>query len=362
MPLRQNENKDSPRRNLSIIEVASDEENGHSSRQSHSENIIEVPSDAESTHSDDGVEIVSVTPAPINDDIQITAHHRMVPPEVQYPGAPLEPVPVTEDASDDASENGSSRSTPARSEPALGIFRGRRSPYPPPLRNVRRRPNPLSRILGIERFALPPDYFDISHLEQQALFRMFHSFTDTDEVSSTIMARLEREDESAVDTKMENEKMFNRKTMLKKKELADENPPGYTSNINADHLLLCELCGVELGEGIPEDFVPDPAYDENLPHHAANCKVNAPWFCVRQCFDTDRALSKRVFAAKCGHVFCGRCIKNIGNRPPGRRSKKQIEEVSVNNPLISAPRKCPAKDCGIVFNNKSKCTFTELFL
>lgn len=346
------ENKDSPhRRNLSVIEVNSDDEGGHR------DSVIEIPSDAESTHSDDGVEIVSVTPAPVNDDIQITGHNRMVPPEIQYPGVPLEPVPVL------ANPPPLRRSVPpprAARNPRLA-----RRPYPPHLRNVRRRPDSFFGLAGLERFALPAEYFEMFNLDpetQQALFQRFQSFTDSDEISSSIMARIEREDESAVDNKMENEKIYNRKALQKKQEVAKENPPGYTSDISPDKHLLCELCGVELGQGLPEDFKPDPSYDENLAYHAARCKVKAPWFCMRQCFDSDRELSKRVFAAKCGHVFCGRCIKNIANRPPGKRTKKQNEQVSVQNPLISAPRRCPAQDCGIVFNNKSKCTFMELFL
>lgn len=314
----------SPTRHDSVIEVLSDEEPAPpSSRRRHS--VIEVPSDEESD-SDGGVEIVSVTPIQ-NEDSHFT--QIQTPHTIEYPGNPRRPV------------------LPPRNT-----------------RNVRRRPNPDDMLFvhtngrNLPIPALLHGHFPELLLEQQrALFRMFHSYAPSGEVSNSIMQRLDREDDSALDRRIENENVFNRKTLQKKKEIAE--PPGYTNDISPEENLLCELCGVVLGEGIPSDFKPDRKYDDDLAKHAAEFRVNAPWFCIRQCFDTDVEMSKRVFAAKCGHVFCGRCIKNIANRPPGRRPKKQ--QLSVLNPLVAAPRKCPAHNCGVAFT-KGKRTFTELFL
>lgn len=199
--------------------------------------------------------------------------------------------------------------------------------------------------------------------QQRALFRMFHTYGASDGVSNTIMERLARDDEAALDRKIESENIHNRRVLQQKKEVAAAGAAGYTSDITQESNLGCELCGVVLGQGIPEGFKPDPRYDEKLAEHAGAFRVNAPWFCMRQCFEADVALLKRVFAAKCGHVFCGRCIKNIGNRGLGRVSKKT--PLSITNPQIYAPRKCPALDCGATFNRGKKTgkkTFTELFL
>lgn len=304
--------------------------------------IIEVLSDDSAAEEDD-IEIISESVPPVlvmsgdddnDDDIEITGHQRIMPvaPSSLRPAIPARRV------------------APTRAEP----------------RNTRRRLNRRDNgdamlfvdydngRMGLENIS------EIMMHQQRALFRMFHSFSPPDQVSSAIMERLEREDENTLDRKIESENRHNRKLLLQKQYVAKEEASGYTNNIAPDTNLLCELCGVVLGEGIPADFKPDSKYDDELPAHAERFRVNAPWFCIRQCFSVDIQLSKRVFMAKCGHTFCGRCIKNIGNRPPGRRSKKK-EEFSIMNPQISAPRKCPAAECGNTFN-KSKRTFTELYL
>lgn len=276
--------------------------------------------------------------------------------DIQIIGESVPPVLVgSGDDADDIEITGHQQLAPAR------VLR--RTP-PPPRRNTRRRPNPAGDALLFVDYGQPGTGLDnlseIMFQQQRALFRMFHSFSPPDEVSSAIMERLEREDESQLDRKIESENRHNRKLLLQKQYVAKDEAAGHTNDVAPGTNLLCELCGVVLGEGIPADFQPDPQYDDELQAHAARCHVNAPWFCVRQCFDTDIQLSKRVFMAKCGHAFCGRCIKNIGNRPPGRRMKKQ-EQFSILNPHISAPRKCPAAGCGSTFN-KAKRTFTELYL
>lgn len=303
--------------------------------------IIEVLSD----ESDDGVEFVAESGvASDHDEVEITGHNQVTPPpnNIQYPGAP-----------------------PVR------LHRPQR-PRQPLRRSVRRRPNPdheedqlfvdfhSNGQNGRLPFFIHDSIPEMLLQQQRALFHMFHSYGLAEPVSNTIMERLARDDEAALDRKIEKENIHNRKMLRQKENIAKDEAEGYTNNVTPLGTLLCELCGIELGEGIPSEFRPDPRYDDNLTEYAGKFRVNAPWFCIRQTSDVDIALSKRVFAAKCGHVFCGRCIKNIGNRPPGRRSKKK-EELTILNPQISAPRKCPAKGCGVVFN-KGKKTFTELFI
>ncbi|SGZ51312.1 CIC11C00000002957 [Sungouiella intermedia] len=331
-------------RHNSIIEVLSDEEPEMSTSETPVNrrrrlSVIEVLTD----ESDDDVQFVSETPAGSDsNEVEITGQNHINPiqTDLEYPGAPPRP----------------------------------RAPLPP-LRNrrrVRRRHNPPGDgnqlFVDFEDLGETPIPFLLANgrneflrQRQHAILRMIHMYGQQDVVSNTIMERLARDDEAALDRKIANENIHNRRVLQQKEGVAAGEAEGYTNNITANENLMCELCGVELGEGIPSDFKPDPRYDENLSEYAGRFRVNAPWFCIRQCFDADIELSKRVFAAKCGHVFCGRCIKNIGNRPPGRQSKKQSEALSIINPQISAPRKCPAKDCGIMFT-KGKKTFSELFI
>ncbi|PSK41421.1 hypothetical protein C7M61_001103 [Candidozyma pseudohaemuli] len=347
----------SRRRRSSIIEVVSDGENepGLSfNEQDHRHSIIEVPSDAELDASNDELEIVGEAPAPAVDDdeIQITGQNEMRPSPIQYPGAPMEAVPV-----DDHREERTPTQTPPTPRPPTrqrSLF-GRN-----PRRNTRRR---TAGQLLMERlnFAVPFSFFNLPEEERRTFFNYLHAQDTADEISGAILARLEREDDLALDRKIEKEKIYNRDTLRKKRDEAKEEDNLHTTNITPTENLLCELCGIQLGEGIPDDFIPDPKYNRHLSKYVADNKVQAPWFCVTQCLESDRALSKRVFVGKCGHVFCGRCIKNIGNRAPGRRSKKKDQEVSIDNPMISAPRKCPAADCSHQFS-RGKRAFTELFL
>lgn len=358
----------------SVIEVESDGEQAvelSSSERPRCDGVIEVLSDA--SQSDDELEIVSESAATFaegnDDDIQITGHNRMQPPEFQYPGAPMELLPVTDQPDDTSSSSFSSPiPQPSQRRQFGAMRRTMRMRQQQQQQQQQRRPRQgtaarqlLSDLLELTRFSVPFSFFDLNQEQQRALYEYFHEQDSPNEISSAIMARLEREDELALDRKIENEKIFNRKVLQKKRKEAKEKDNMHTTNITPEENLLCELCGVQLGEGIPETFKANPNLADNFEKYATEFEINAPWFCVRQILEVDRTLSKRVFAAKCGHVFCGRCIKNIGNRPPGRRTKKQDKEVSIDNPLISAPRKCPAEGCSHQFLRRKRA-FTELFL
>lgn len=285
--------------------------------------------------------------------------------DVEYVGESAPSEPPANFSTDDIEITGHQqlRQPRPRSVPASSRVRDR--DWAAERRNTRRRINNnnfgfyQASLLGRDLVILSNSNIPEMLLRhQRTLMLLFHERQN--EVSASIMDRINREDEITLDRKTEIENIHNRKALREKQGIAKTEIDGYTNNINPDVNCLCELCGVVLGQGIPLDFQPDPKYDENLAEHAGRCRVNAPWFCLRQCFDIDITLSKRVFAAKCGHVFCGRCIKNMGNRPPAKRGQAQ-KVVSIVNPHISAPRKCPAAGCGIGFN-KGKRTFTELFL
>lgn len=348
------------RRRSSIIEVASDGEEAGFTGPQHEQSIIEVLSDVGLEGSDDELEIVGEASAPPvdDDDIQITGQNEMRSPLLQYPGAPMEAIPVLEHEVRRSTQTPPTPQPSARPPPRQPSFFGR---------NARRNPRQNPRERGAQEFMaglnlnVPLSFFNLTDDQQRSFFNYLHVNDTSDQISGAILARLEREDELALDRKIEKEKIYNRDMLRKKRKEATEEDNLHTTNITPEENLLCELCGIQLGEGIPEDFVANPRYNDSLEKYSADFRVQAPWFCITQCLDSDRALSKRVFVSKCGHVFCGRCIKNIGNRAPRRRSKKRDQEVTIDNPLISAPRKCPAEGCSHQFSRGNRA-FTELFL
>lgn len=178
------------------------------------------------------------------------------------------------------------------------------------------------------------------------------ALAENDYIENSIMRRIERENEAAMNSRFEAEKRHNLKVLAEKKEA--QVAKGYTTMISPQTGLCCELCGITLGEGISADFRPDPRYDENIETYAQEYQVNAPWFCARQISDVDVELLKRIFVAKCGHVFCGRCVRNIGSKPKRTRSQK----MSIMSPNVYAPAKCTAVGCLKRFTPKS---FVEVY-
>lgn len=174
--------------------------------------------------------------------------------------------------------------------------------------------------------------------------------------SAHILERIEQDNEQIIDRKLRDENIYNRNVTNQKRDAIKREQLGYTSAIDGDNI-GCELCGVTLGEGIPQDFKPQLHYAENFQQYREDYKCHAPWFCCKQLTDVDKDLSKRVFLNKCGHLYCGRCIKNIGNRP--RAKKGQKLQISIDNPHIFAPGKCVATECGHRLVGKKN--FTELY-
>ncbi|KAL6452481.1 LOW QUALITY PROTEIN: SLX5 E3 ubiquitin-protein ligase complex SLX5-SLX8 subunit SLX5 [Candida maltosa Xu316] len=166
------------------------------------------------------------------------------------------------------------------------------------------------------------------------------------------MRRIEEDNNRMMDNRIAREATYNKKITEEKRKIAEAEKSNHTNDINStDHL----LCNIVLGEGVAEDFKGDSRYDEKLEHYCEEYQCQAPWFCVYPFTQVDQELSKRIFVAKCGHMFCGRCVKNIGNRP---RRKSKDTKMSVLNPNISSPSTCPEPDCGKKFTAKS---FTEVY-
>lgn len=249
------------------------------------------------------------------------------------------------------------------STPYSGSESERSNRYTEPPRRIPTRSRRTRRVR-------PPrsnDFIALDHfvLSQQLYHNLYGDWSgledlpNADAVEGSVMARIERDNENAVDQRLQNENIFNRTALKSKKDIAENELPGYTNDIKPDSNICCDLCGIILGEGIPDDFKPNLYYskDDNFKEFCEDYKVQAPWFCIKQCLPADVDLSKRVFVAKCGHIYCGRCVKNIGNRPSGRR--KQNQKITIDNPLVYAPRKCTNSECNLSFTGKK--SFTELY-
>uniref|UniRef100_A0A060TDW6 ARAD1D10758p n=1 Tax=Blastobotrys adeninivorans TaxID=409370 RepID=A0A060TDW6_BLAAD len=94
---------------------------------------------------------------------------------------------------------------------------------------------------------------------------------------------------------------------------------GYTRSIKPDLKLMCCKCDTELGEG----------YDEQQ---------------AEQKSETDLLLSKRIFFSRCGHVYCGVCVKNYTSRPHKKGERRP---------------KCVVEGCEGFLTGRSK--FTEIY-
>ncbi|KAI3402762.2 hypothetical protein KGF56_004436 [Candida oxycetoniae] len=182
---------------------------------------------------------------------------------------------------------------------------------------------------------------------------------DEDEFEQNVLRRIEEDNNRTLDARLQSESAFNKKSMAEKQKLVEEEKRKgtHTNTIKPEDHLVCELCSVVLGQGTPEDFKGDAKYDANFAKYAKQYNTQAPWFCVNPFTLADHDLSKRIFVAKCGHAYCGRCVKNIGGRP-SRRRKEDPSDFTIRNPDIFSPRKCPAKDCAKRFVAKA---FTEIY-
>lgn len=182
-------------------------------------------------------------------------------------------------------------------------------------------------------------------------------------IERSIMQRIEDDTNRMIDRRIAQETNYNKKTKNEiEKKIANQDER-HTSNIKSNENLVCELCNIVLGEGAPDDFKGDIRYNEKFSKYCETYNCQAPWFCVYPFTEVDIELSKRIFVAKCGHLFCGRCVKNIGNRPKLRKSKtsnanSSTAEISILNPKFYAPSTCPELQCQKKFLSKS---FTEVY-
>ncbi len=151
---------------------------------------------------------------------------------------------------------------------------------------------------------------------------------------------------------------------------------GYTRGIDGKNALVCPLCGVELGVGIPDYVIekdeikgpndlPVEGRDDNGKGKDIIPPFDVPqyWHEVPNLTVVDAELSKRTFFTKCGHVYCGRCVKNIMNErgkrrktPKNTKRKRKIGEISENT--FTAPTKCIVTGCKKIWRGN---IFVEMF-
>ncbi|RKP28874.1 hypothetical protein METBISCDRAFT_24739 [Metschnikowia bicuspidata] len=339
---------------VDVVSVSSDDEDAAGAGASgvRRQSAIEILSDVsdDDALSGNDLEIISVN-APAEslsnsgteDDIgadpevQIIGHNQILLPDLEA---------LIRDALESTAASSDTRNTRSRAAASAA------SAEVVEIRLNRRRLAPLFAFFRRVRQRFD-GYSGLEHSGLRQIISSMSGFSEYEQaVPVHVLEAIRRSEEREMDQKLQKENKINHKTLLDKKRVAEETTTGYTSIISADENYVCELCAVVLGEGIPEDFVPDPELDEHMDEHAVGARTMAPWFCIRQCFETDIELLKRVFVSKCGHVFCGRCIKNIGSRPP-LSGRKTSEKISIINPRVAQPKKCPAKDCGVTFKGKN---------
>ncbi|CAK9435881.1 uncharacterized protein LODBEIA_P05210 [Lodderomyces beijingensis] len=218
-------------------------------------------------------------------------------------------------------------------------------------------PSPFSLEEGAQRF-----FYDLGPFSNQAIQRhlMIGGGVGEAEFDRQVMQTIEEDNQRIIDDRIRTESEYNRKFLQSKLKQAEvkQSKNTHTTTIKAGELLVCELCGVVLGDGAPEDFKGDPGYNANFVKYTQEYNTKAPWFCVYPFTVADVDLSKRIFVAKCGHTYCGRCVRNIVTRPKSKAEKNTVTGPTIGNPQIFAPRTCIADDCGKRFQGKS---FIETF-
>lgn len=375
-----------PNRRLESIEILSDEEVDDDIEITRSTSATRRPSSNSTTREFSRPAARENLPFMVDDDIHIVEerHSPSIPQDVQaVVTTPIGSFDISATRNQPALEgNGRIRFRQDFAQEGSASIRVRNDSAPRRLRDRHAPPNQPARVRGPRRghevgadhntrgtVAFAPNlgsisrYLNWAHMRPgttallAALQQHGHYFGLPDEVENGIMQRIERENESELDSRYQSAIAHNQKAIATKKEISKQELKGYTNDIKADSHLGCELCGTILGQGIPDEFVVDPKFDDYFEKYARELRVQSPWICVAQLTQADRDLLRRVFINQCGHVFCGRCVKNIGSR---RRSKRGSTRVSTPNmkPSYYAPASCPAVDCRKKFSTKS---LTELY-
>ncbi|CDR41018.1 CYFA0S06e00298g1_1 [Cyberlindnera fabianii] len=184
-----------------------------------------------------------------------------------------------------------------------------------------------------------------------------------DAIPPDVMAAIQASEERVINKKIEVNYEATKKVQSDIQDRINNIKEPYTCAISEDEEYACVLCGVTLGGGIPSDFAP-PKLTKPLAALQEKNDVQAPYEAMKLVTDVDRDLSKRIFSARCGHTYCGRCVKNISNVKGSMKEvrKKGIKRTDnvIDNPFVYAPLKCVGGDCQQRLGGRT--AFFELFL
>lgn len=198
----------------------------------------------------------------------------------------------------------------------------------------------------------------------------------SENIPPSVMRMIQQEEE-----RLEAKRYKQRKMEMKKVRLEMENNHKipfnqrnmYTNDFG-DGKIGCELCGVQLFVGINDDG-PDA-------RKLFNNGFKAPWNGNASVLtDLDKDLSKKAYMAKCGHMYCGRCVHRIRTYLDlsGVEKRKLLQKdkneakmaMDMNDGIIpmeiqwkltknTAPVSCVGVDCPCTFGKKAKA-FYQLF-
>lgn len=244
----------------------------------------------------------------------------------------------------------------------------------------------LGQLAGLSGSDLVNGYINFPVLPQSMASYMHNhvygtpitgSEDDEEAQTQSIIDIIQQREESERDKRV---KEYTRKSESQKKKFYEEAkqlPPGYSAsfatpevirenddednsnNDDDEDMIVCNLCGVELGIGIPEEFTGISKEDfalsfaELMDKYGSRC----PYQSLGKPSELDRDLSKRTYVSNCSHLFCGRCWRRYLNARSLMKTKagKSLNvKLGASHPDNFAPKVCPADNCKYQIRSKGK--------
>ena len=226
-------------------------------------------------------------------------------------------------------------------------------------------------------------------LETDSSQRFFDNYTNSinsnEEIPANIMRIIQARDEHREEERILSRSKVANAERIKRSKIAqvkEQYKNEYSNDFGDEsHNDVCVLCGVSLVEGIPRMYEEKNGKDEITEEKDIKDLIDEgfrlPWNFNDRYSPVEIDLSKKVYFSNCGHIYCGRCVKNIvrfkGMNVKERRIEKSKVKIELNNyenmtveekdlrkSSLWAPIKCVAKDCDKAFNGKKP--FTEMYM
>lgn len=198
-------------------------------------------------------------------------------------------------------------------------------------------------------------------------------FPHDDAIPENVFRMIEREEARTNQGRVDHKAKVGEKVRETLEKRFLDPPAGYSNSLKPEEVPVCVLCAVVMGSGIPTTFTGNQKNE--LERLQVETTAVAPYTALYAVSEVDRDLSRRVFVAKCGHAYCGRCYKNVGNWKARRDKEKEREgsgrlrkrpkgevpppEVRVEDLAVSYPAGCVAPGCSGRLRVKN--AMTELF-